>query len=122
MSRFRMAALLLLSNRLLMVALPILLGYSLIIGDRDLTHFSLALVAVSVLFSIILWGLVARLRCPLCIGLPLAMSGSVKSRLARSLLGSYPLRVASGILMKGYFRCPYCGEFTSVEVRRHRQR
>ena len=121
-SRFRLAALLMLCNRLLIVSLPILLVYSLIIAELNLTHFSLALVGVSVLLTIILWVLVARLRCPLCIGLPLAISGSVKSRLARRLLGSYRLRVATSILMKGHFRCPYCGEFTSVEVRRRRYR
>ena len=121
-SRFRLAALLLLCNRLLIVSLPGLLVYSLIIAELNLTHFSLALVGVSVLLTIILWVLVARLRCPLCIGLPLAISGSVRSRRARRLFGSYRLRVAIAILMKGHFRCPYCGEFTSVEVRRRRHR
>ena len=121
-SRFRLAALLLLCHRLLIVSLPILLVYSLIIAEPNLIHFSLALVGVSVLFTIILWVMVARLRCPLCIGLPLAISGSVKSRRASRLLGSYRLRVAHAILMKGSFRCPYCGEFTSVEVRRRRYR
>jgi hypothetical protein len=121
-SRYRLAALLMLCNRLLIVTLPVLLVYSLIIADHHLTHLCLDLVGVSVLLTIILWVMVARLRCPLCIGLPLAISGSVKNRRANRLLGSYRLRVALAILMKGRFRCPYCGEFTSVEVRRRRYR
>ncbi|KAB2641325.1 MAG: hypothetical protein DVB25_02145 [Verrucomicrobia bacterium] len=121
-SRFRLAALLLICNRVLIVAIPILLVYSLVIEDPALTHLILALMSVPMSLTVILWVLTARLRCPLCIGLPFAISGSVKSRLARSLLGTYSLRVATSILMQGHFRCPYCGEFTAVEVRRPRHR
>lgn len=121
-SRFRLAALLLLGNRLLVVSLPVLLVYSLVIADHHLTHISLGLIGAPVMLTIILWVLVSRLRCPLCLGLPLAISGSVKNRRAKRLLGSYRFSVALDILMKGYFRCPYCGEFTSVEVRRRRHR
>jgi len=117
-----MAAMLLLSNRLLVIGLPVFLVYSLIIVDHDLTHVGLAMMGVSVLLAIFLWALVNRLRCPLCLGLPLAISGSVKNRRALPLLGSYRFRVAVTILTKGHFRCPYCGEFTSVEVRRRRYR
>jgi len=117
-----MAAMLLLFNRLLVICLPVFLVYSLIIGDHDLTHVGLAMVGASVLLAIFLWALVNRLRCPLCLGLPLAISGSVKNRRALRLLGSYRFRVAVTILTKGHFRCSYCGEFTSVEVRRRRYR
>ena len=120
--RFRMAAMLLLCNRFLVICLPVFLVYSLIIGDHDLTHVGLAMMGASVLLAIFLWALVNRLRCPLCLGLPLAISGSVKNRRALRLLGSYRFRVAVTILTKGHFRCPYCGEFTSVEVRRRRYR
>ncbi len=120
--RFRMAAMLLLCKRLLVIGLPVFLVYSLIIVDHDLTHVGLAMMGVSVLLAIFLWALVNRLRCPLCLGLPLAISGSVKNRRALRLLGSYRFRVAVTILTKGHFRCPDCGEFTSVEVRRRRYR
>ena len=120
--RFRMAAMLLLFNRLLVICLPVFLVYSLIIGAPALPHVGLAMVGASVLLAIFLWALVNRLRCPLCLGLPLAISGSVKNRRALRLLGSYRFRVAVTILTKGHFRCPYCGEFTSVEVRRRRYR
>ena len=112
----------LICNRLLILVLPFLLVYSLVAADRELTHLSLKLVGVSVLLAIVLWMMVARLRCPLCIGLPLAINGSVKSRRARRLFGSYRFRVALAILTKGHFRCPYCGEYTAVEARRPRYR
>ncbi|MGC4014300.1 MAG: hypothetical protein QM755_07240 [Luteolibacter sp.] len=59
----------------------------------------------------------SRARCPLCTLPPLLGKGCQKSRKAKRLCGSYRLRVAGGILFKGAFQCPYCGEPTKLSVR-----
>jgi len=119
-SRFRFVAMLLLCNRLLMAVAPVLLIYSLTLGDGDLTDLALGLMAACLLITIVQWLSAARLRCPLCLGSPLAHSFCVKNRHARRLLGSYRLRVALSIMMEASFRCPYCGEFTAIRARRRR--
>ena len=121
-SRYRFVASLLLCNRLLIPGSAALLVYSLLITDVALTHCALGLVAFTVLSTIFQWIIATRLRCPLCLGSPLAHNGCIKSRHARRLFGSHRLRVAHTIVMRGHFRCPDCGEFTAVEVRRRRRR
>jgi len=59
----------------------------------------------------------SRARCPLCTIPPLVRKGCQKSRKARRFCGSYRLRVAGGILFRGAFQCPYCGEPTKLMVR-----
>ena len=59
----------------------------------------------------------SRARCPLCTVPPLVKKGCQKSRKAMTFFGSYRLRVAGGILFKGAFQCPYCGEPTKLLVR-----
>ena len=120
-SRFQLLALLVIGTRLLIAAAPVLLVYSLIAGDRGLTHNALWLLGFTVLVTVIQWLGASRARCPLCLGLPLAHNGCVKNRNAKRLLGSYRLRVACSILMAGRFRCPYCGELTAIAVRRRRR-
>ena len=119
-ARFRFVALLLLASRLLMAASPVLLVCALIDGDRELTHLALALIGAALLLTIIQYFGAARCRCPLCLGPPLAHIACIKSRNARRWLGSYRLRVAISVMLEGEFRCPYCGEFTAIAVRRRR--
>ncbi|MEI6654816.1 MAG: hypothetical protein WCP45_08615 [Verrucomicrobiota bacterium] len=122
-TRFRWVASLLLFNRLLIFVALVLLFYSLAITDRELTHRSLALVAVSVLVTLIQMIAASRARCPLCIGLPFRRNACVKHRDARRALGSYRLRVALAVIFRGQFRCPYCGEATAIRTRqRHHRR
>lgn len=59
-----------------------------------------------------------RACCPLCLTQPIAPRRCAKHRSARRLMGSYRLRVAFTVVGSSCFRCPYCGELTSVEVRR----
>ena len=120
--RFRLVALLVLATRLLVVGSPMLLGYALVVADRDLSHLALGLLSLVVPITHIQWIGAARLRCPLCIGTPLAHNRCAKSRRARRLFGSYRLRVALAILTEDHFRCPLCGEFTAIAVRRRRSR
>lgn len=115
--RFRLAAALLLLKWLLIPGSFAFLGYTLLLGHPELVHTALGVLAFTVVLAIIQWLLASKCRCPLCIGLPLSRNGTVKHRNARRLFGSYRLRVAISVFLKGYFRCPYCGEPTAMEVR-----
>jgi hypothetical protein len=121
-NRFLLAASLLLLKCLLVPGALALLAYSLIVGDRDLTHLSFGVAGGTVLLTIIQWITAARVRCPLCLGFPLTHSACVKNHSARRFLGSYRLRVALSVILEGNFRCQYCGESTAIEVRRHHRR
>ena len=113
---------LVLGNRLLLVGSPMLLVYSLLASRSELTHLALALLGAAVMFTIVQWLGAARLRCPLCLGVPLAHNSCIKHRHARRLFGSYRMRVAASIMLEDSFRCPYCGEFTAIAVRNRPRR
>lgn len=122
-NRFRLAAFLLLLKVLLVPGSLALLAYTLIIGERDLIHIAFGVVGGTVFLSFIQWITAGRVRCPLCLGLPLAHSACVKNHSARRFFGSFRLRVALSVILEGTFRCQYCGESTAIEVRRrHRRR
>jgi hypothetical protein len=120
-NRIRFVSCLMLVNGLLITGSPVLLGWALVAGERDLTHLALGMLGVALVITIAQWLGAARVRCPLCLGTPLAYSTCIKARDARRLFGSYRLRVAHTTLLQGKFRCPYCGEFTAVQARRRRQ-
>lgn len=121
LSRYRLAAGLLLLKWMMIPASFGFLGYALFHGQRDAVHLALGLLGLTVALFIFQWLLAARCRCPLCLGLPLAHKACSKHRNATRLFGSYRLRVAHSIAWKGFFRCPYCGESTAMEVRQHRR-
>ncbi|MBN8460748.1 MAG: hypothetical protein J0M04_23195 [Verrucomicrobia bacterium] len=121
--RFRVAAALLLVKWLLVPASLASLLYTILLDHRELILVSLGVIGLTVVVAILQWLVSARCRCPLCIGLPLCRTATVKNRNAQRLLGSHRLRVAHNIFLKGYFRCPYCNEPTAMEVRdRHHRR
>jgi hypothetical protein len=66
------------------------------------------------------WFVGVRARCPLCLIPPFHGKGCQKERRVKRLFSSYRLKVATDVLFKNYFRCPYCGETTKVASRRHR--
>lgn len=117
--RYRLAASLLLFKWLMTPVSFLSLGYALFHGERGHVHLALALIGLTVGLFIFQWLIAAYCRCPLCLGLPLAREACVKHRNATRLCGSYRLKVAHAIIWKGYFRCPYCGETTAMEVRQH---
>ncbi len=59
----------------------------------------------------------SKLRCPLCMVQPLQNRRCSKHRNVQRILGSHRLKVATSILFKGRFSCPYCGEMTVMEAR-----
>lgn len=120
--RYRLAAVLLLLKWLLIPGSLVFLLYTLLLGHLELVPTALGVIGFTVLLTIAQWLTAAKCRCPLCIGLPLCRTRAVKNRHAQRLFGSHRLRVAHSIFFKGYFRCPYCGEPTAMEVREHRRR
>ena len=120
--RFRIAAVLLLAKWLLVPASVGFLLYTILLDHRELILVSLGVIGLTVVVAIIQWMVSSRCRCPLCIGLPLSRTATVKNRNAPRLLGSHRLRVAHSIFLKGYFRCPYCNEPTAMEVRERHHR
>lgn len=96
------------------------LGYLLISAvTQDYRQALIACAAVSggLIVCLFQWILSLRARCPLCLAQPLADRRCSKHRTAKRLLGSHRLRVAAMILIRGYFRCPYCGELTAMKSR-----
>lgn len=115
--RFRFAAVLMLVKWPLVPGSLGFLLHALALGHAELIYSALGVIALTVLLFIIQWLVSMKCRCPLCVGLPLCNTGAVRNRNARPLFGSYRLRVAQSIVLKGYFRCPYCAETTAMEVR-----
>lgn len=54
----------------------------------------------------------ASAHCPLCRAPVIGGSGAQRNRNSRRLFGSHRLRVASGIIIRNRFCCPYCNEST----------
>lgn len=115
--RFRVTAWLLVLKCLLVPVAGGLLIYSLIASDHDLVIITLCLGFVTVLMGILQLLLASRTRCPLCMTPVLASKGCSKHRHARRFLGSFRLRVALAVLVRGSFLCPYCHERSAMLVR-----
>lgn len=115
--RLRIASLLLLANRIL---LPIGLGLlltSVLTNERHMMIYGLIAGLTGVFLIVAQWIAASHAGCPLCRTPVLAPMGCVKHRKARRLLGSYKLRVALAIMFTERFRCPYCNESTTMDVR-----
>jgi hypothetical protein len=76
--------------------------------------------------TVVLWitqaVLSAQARCPLCQVPPLARKGCSKNRNAQRMFGSFRVRVATSVLTRGHFKCPYCNEPSAVEARQRHGR
>lgn len=94
--------------------------YALYENNKELLLQGVAAVGLTVTIAVTQWVLAARTRCPLCLTPVLARKACSKNRNARTLFGSYRIRVAAGVLFKGSFRCPYCNEPTAMQVRDRR--
>ena len=97
-----------------------IMGYSLYDGDRFYMVVGSLVLAFCILSSALFFLRRLSLRCPLC-SVPL-WSGQKcqKHRKVKPALGvSYRLGVASAVIFKGSYRCPYCGEpFSARKSRR----
>lgn len=115
--RFRVASLLLWVNYLLSVVPVIFLIYAFI--EKSEEHIKSAIIFMMIFIGslVLQWIISLQTRCPLCITPVLAVKSCSKNKKARTFLGSYRLRVANNILLRNYFRCPYCSEPTELTVR-----
>lgn len=121
--RLRFAAFFLCMEWVMIAAAVGVLVHSLIEHDKMLTFVAMGLAGVAICVVILRWILASKTRCPLCLTPVLASKQCSKHRNAKKFLGSYRLRVALMILMKGRFYCPYCHEPSVLEVRdRHATR
>ena len=61
----------------------------------------------------------ASMRCPLCLNPVWVGRKCQKHSKVKPALGmSYRLGIATAVIFKGYYRCPYCGEpFNAREIR-----
>ena len=115
--RIRFAAFLLCLRYFLPAATLVLLVWSILMDDRQMTMIAIWVGAVAIVSIMAQCILATRALCPLCMTPVLASKTCSKHRNARSLLGSHRLRVAVAILFKGSFTCPYCHESSVLEVR-----
>ncbi|MCU0795239.1 MAG: hypothetical protein MUF31_04805 [Akkermansiaceae bacterium] len=93
-----------------MVGLFGVLGYGLYNGQREWVIGSLGFIAGIAVFAILIGLLSLSIRCPLCHAHVFRRSGCSVSTKARRTFGSLRLHVAHGALIRGHYRCPYCGE------------
>jgi len=114
--RLRITGLLLIGSRLLMFGGCGSLFVSFLTHDRNLMIFGSGFLILSFMLTIAQWISSSQARCPLCRTSVLAPMGCMKHRRARSLLGSYRMRVAFAIMFTAQFRCPYCNESTAMDV------
>ncbi len=115
--RFRLAAILLCLQLILIPLTGYLLIHSLVIDDRELTLIALGLLLLMLLIQILRYLISGKTHCPLCMTPVLAARGCAKHRQSRPLFGSHRLRVALAVIFRNSFRCPYCHEPTVLEVR-----
>ncbi|BCU77145.1 hypothetical protein llg_18600 [Luteolibacter sp. LG18] len=117
MLRFRLASLLVfLAAGLLLAAVGEILS-GMFRDERSEVFMGLYLLGGAFAVFIVHCVVASKARCPLCTVPPLSKRGCQKSRKAKRFCGSYRLRVAGGVLFKGAFQCPYCGEPTKLMVR-----
>lgn len=94
--------------------------YALLRNDPILLIESLILLLAFCVILITQWIVAHDTRCPLC-HVPVMLSKKcAKNSKARRLFFSYRLRVATQVGFLGRFRCPYCGEVSLLEKRKHR--
>jgi hypothetical protein len=89
----------------------------LLLVRQDFLVITLALLAAGALLSILHFALSRDVRCPLCKGTLLRSHGCSYHPKARYFLGSRRLGVIIPAILRGHFRCPYCGEVCSCTPR-----
>ena len=119
--RIRISAVLLLTICLLVPASLVVLMWAFIQADNRLLSAGLIMVMLGAVLVPVQWMYAARANCPLCITPVLVSKGCARNRNAKTLFGSYRLRVAVSVFFTGTFRCPYCGESSVLVVRERRR-
>jgi hypothetical protein len=110
---------------LMFLSLPVALGflcYGFATKENGWFPISGMVVAAGLVFMTLNWMISGRVRCPLCMVPPLVNRSCSKHKTAAKFLGSHRLFVAQSVLLKDCFRCPYCGEYTAMQVRERSRR
>ncbi len=115
--RFRLAAFLICFTGVTAPAIVGLMVYSFARNDLKLMIFAMGAGIACALLCALQWWAAARTHCPLCMTSILARKGCSKHHHAHKMLGSYRLKVALAILFRDSFQCPYCHEWSAMEVR-----
>jgi len=115
--RFRLAAVLLWLNHLVILATVFFCVYLVFTNQPEYLKLGLGLLLVLPVLTVLRWIISSRTNCPLCLTPVLGGKNCSKHRRARTFLGSYKLAVARSILTKNSFYCPYCHEPTVLELR-----
>jgi hypothetical protein len=115
--RIRIASLLVLAFCLLIPTTLGGLAYALLSQNRELALYSLALIPLTLLVVLLKIFASTRTHCPLCMTPVLGDKSCNKHRNARTIFGSYKLRVALCVLFLNSFRCPYCNERSVLKLR-----
>jgi hypothetical protein len=116
-NRFKLAAWLLAVKWLLAAVSVLVIGYAMFVFDTMLAIIGIGAFMFCGVMAIMQWLVAARARCPLCLTQPVTVRGCSTNRNAKRLFGSHRLQVAVSIILRNQFRCPYCGELTTLEVR-----
>ncbi len=119
--RFTIAAALLLLGYPLALATLLLLGYSLLHNNRELTILVTLLGGLTLSIFTVQWVIARRTQCPLCMTPVLATKHCAKHRKACKLLGNYRLYAAFAVVFRGKFTCPYCNERSELKLRESRR-
>jgi predicted RNA-binding Zn-ribbon protein involved in translation (DUF1610 family) len=108
--RLRFSSLILVLTPFFLLGLIGYVAWGLFHSDKEALNLSLTLIAVipAILVLLALTGF--SLRCPLCRATLMRRASCSLNPKAQRTLGSLRLRVATGTLFRGQFRCPYCGE------------
>lgn len=112
----RSAAAFFLIQRLLGVLFIALVAYGAAVFRMDVIHAGLMAGGLWVFLRVAQFLMFTPCRCPLCLGALVARSRCLPHRNAARLLGSYRLATSLGILLKGRFKCVYCGTRMSMVV------
>ncbi len=112
--RFRMVACLILLFWTCLLLEIVSVVMLLVTGNSEFQWISITLVFLVLILFLMQHALAISAVCPLCHA-PFKMGNTCsKHRSARHFFGSYTLRKAASILFKRYFRCIYCGEYTTL--------
>lgn len=90
--------------------------------SREKVEYFIYLLLGAIGLAIVQWLVSLQTKCPLCITPVLAAKSCSKNKRAKKFLGSYRLRVATNILTRNHFRCPYCSEPTELVARERRSK
>jgi len=110
-------------NLVLGIAALSAVAYSTFYNNESWLYTSLGLLGFWILSLIVFYVKGSALRCSLCMAPLWSSRKCQKHKNAKKALGSYRLPVATSVLFKGHYRCPYCGEpFSAKKIKGAKRR